>query len=235
MLDLIGFFTRLPSGKTSLEKAAEYSFLLPLLGGSIGLIVGVFSFFTFRYMDDLLAALLTVVFLYVITGLNHLDGLADFADGMYTSGSKQRKIEAMKDVRIGIAGVTFVLFVILFLIYAVFMIKGEIYKIVVAEICAKTSMFSALFFGKPLKSGIGKIFIENLNKIIFPASILFSLVISFILLQYFGVLVVVISLCISLIMVMVAHRAFGGINGDVIGAINELSRVVSLFTLLLIV
>ena len=235
MLDLISFFTRIPTGKTSIEKAAKYSYLLPVLGGLIGLIVGVFSLFVFRYLDSVLAAMLTAISLYVITGLNHLDGLADFADGMYTSGGRERKVEAMKDIQIGIAGVTFVLFVILFLLYSLFMVNGDIYKIIVVEICAKTAMLSAIFFGKPMKSGMGKAFIENLNKTAFPFSILFSFVISFIFLQYLGVLVVITSVCCSLIIVMVSHWKFGAVNGDVIGAINELSRVVSLFMLLIIV
>jgi len=235
MLDLIGFFTRIPSGKTSIKKAAEYSFLLPVLGVFIGLIVGVFSFLFFKYMFGFLAALLTIVFLFLITGLNHLDGLADFADGLYTSGTKERKIEAMKDVKIGIAGVTFVLFTILFLVYAIFLIKGDIYKIVITEICAKTAMLSALFFSKPLGSGIGKLFIEKINKAAYPFSVLFSIVISFILLGFLGVSAVIISIIVSLIMVFVAFRGFGGVNGDVIGAINEISRIVCMFTLLLTV
>lgn len=235
MLDLIGFFTRLPCGSSSIDKAAEYSFLLPILGGLIGLIVGIFSLFVFNYLDGLLAALLTIVAVYLITGLNHLDGLADFADGMYTSGSKQRRIEAMKDVQTGIAGVTIVLFSILFLVYAIFMINGDVYKIIVAEIGAKTGMLFALFIGKPMKSGLGKVFIENLNKTVVPFSILFSLVISFVLLQIMGIITVIVSICVSLVMVIVAHRAFGKVNGDVLGAINEVSRIVSLYALLLIV
>jgi adenosylcobinamide-GDP ribazoletransferase len=233
MLDLIGFFTRIPAGKTSIEKAAEYSFLLPVIGAFIGLIVGIVSFLSFKYMYDFLATLLTIVILYLITGLNHLDGLADFADGLYTSETKVRKIDAMKDVKIGIAGVTFVLFAVLFIIYGVFLLKGDIYKIVVAEICAKTAMLSALFFSKPLDSGIGELFIKKLNKAAFPFSIIFSIVISFILLGFLGFSAVIISIFVSLIIVFVAIRGFGGVNGDIIGAINEISRIVCVFTLLL--
>lgn len=233
MLELISFFTRLPSGKVSLEKAAKLSFLLPVLGGLIGLIVGAFSLFAFRFIDGFLAVLLTVVFLYFIIGLNHLDGLADFADGLYTCGSIKRKVKAMKDTQTGIAGITSVLFMILFLLFAVFIIKGNIYKIIIAEICAKTAMLSAIFFGKSMEKGMGKIFIEKLNKRAFPFSILFSFLISFVLLQYLGLLAVLASVFSSMVIVRIAHKNFGGVNGDVIGAINELSRVVSLFTLLI--
>lgn len=231
MLELISFFTRLPSNRLSLEKAAKQSFLLPVLGGLVGLIVGAFSLFAFKFIDRFLAALLTAVCLYFITGLNHLDGLSDFADGLYTCGGSEKKIKVMKDTQTGVAGITFVLFVILFFIFAVFMLNGNIYKILVAEVCAKTAMLFALFFGKSMKTGIGKLFIEGLNKSAVPFSILFSLCLSFILLRYLGLLAVLTSMFSSLIIVKIAHRNFGAINGDVIGAVNELSRVVSLLTL----
>ena len=233
MLELISFFTRLPSCNASLEKAAKNSFLLPVLGGLIGLIVGAFSLFVFRFIDGFLAALFTVVFLYLITGLNHLDGLSDFADGLYTCGNSERKIKAMKDTQTGVAGVTFVLFVILFFVFTVLIIKGNIYKIIIAEVCAKTAMLSAIFFGKSMKNGMGKTFVENINKRAFPFFILFSFVVSFVLLRYLGILAVIVSIFSSLIIVRVAHKNFGGVNGDVIGAINELSRVVVLLTLLI--
>lgn len=233
MLELISFFTRMPGGKVSIEKAAKQSFMLPLLGGLIGLIVGAFSIFVFKFVNGFLAALLTAICLYFITGLNHLDGLSDFADGVYTCGSNERKIKAMKDTQIGVAGTTFILFVILFLVFTIFMIQGNIYKIIVAEICAKTAMLFALFFGKPMKTGMGKLFIENITKIAVPFSILFSLGLSFTLLRYLGLFAILTSMFSTLVIVKIAHSNFGAINGDVIGAINELSRVVALFTLLI--
>jgi len=233
MLELISFFTALPGGKQSLEKAAKQSFLLPVLGGLVGLIVGAFSLFVFKFVPGFLAALLTAVFLYFITGLNHLDGLSDFADGLYTWGSSERKVKAMKDTQTGIAGITFSLFVILFFVFIVFLINGNIFKILVAEVCAKTAMLLAISLGKPMKTGMGKVFIENLNKIAVPFSILFSLGLSFALLRYLGLLAVLTSTFSSLIIVRIAHSNFGAVNGDVIGAVNELSRVVSLVTLLI--
>jgi len=232
ILELISFFTRLPSGKISLKKAARYSYLLPVVGVLIGAIVGIFSFFAFKFIDRFLATILTLVCLYFITGLNHLDGLADFADGIYTCGNRKRKVKAMKDTQTGIAGITFVLFAILFLIFTVFTVNGDFYKIIVAEVCAKTAMLSAMLFSKPMKTGLGKVFIENLNKAAVPFSILFSLGISFVLLHYLGLLAVLASIFSSLIIIRIAHKNFGGVNGDVIGAVNELSRVVSLLILL---
>lgn len=231
ILELLSFFTRLPVGRASIEKASRNSYLLPLLGILIGGIVGLFSFLSFKFIDQFLATLLTLVCLYFVTGLNHLDGLADFADGLHTCGSRKRKVRAMKDTQIGIAGVTFTLFTILFLASMISIINGDFYKIIVVEICAKTAMLFALLIGKPMKKGIGKEFIRDLNRISALFSILFSFLISFVLLRYIGILAILVSILTSLILVKIAHNNFGAINGDVIGAINELSRISSLLAI----
>ena len=230
--DLLSFFTRLPARRTSIEDTAKYSYLLPLLGVLIGIIVGAFAFFAFKFIDKFLATMLTLACLYFITGLNHLDGLADFADGIYVCGTKEKKVKAMKDLQIGIAGIIFTLFATLLLIFAIFSINGDFKIIIVAEICAKSAMLSSIFFGKPMKKGLGNTFIKKLNKKAFPFSILFSLVVSFILLRFAGILAILVSMTSSYILVLIAHRNFGAINGDVIGAINELSRIASLLLLI---
>lgn len=236
MLDLLGFFTRIPCGKTSLEKAAEYSFLLPVVGMLIGVIVGVVSFVLFKCIDGGIAALLTVGFVYLLTGLNHLDGVADFADGLYTSGTKERKIEAMKDVKTGIAGVTSVLFVLLFFIYGIFLIKGDVGKIIVIEICAKTGMLAAISIGKPSQSGfLGRLFIERVKKVVVPFSLLFSFIVSYLFLQIVGVVMILCSLGVSMILVLTAQRSFGGVSGDALGCTNEVARLVSLYTVVIMI
>ena len=231
MFDLVNFFTRLPTGRTSIERAARQSYLLPLLGMIVGALVGIFNYCIATFADRLLATLFTLVFLYALTGLTHLDGMADFADGVYTSGDKERKITAMKDIQTGIAGTTSVIFVILFSLCTIYALKGNPFKFIVAEICAKTAMLSTLFFGKPMEKGLGKLFIGSLNRKAFPFSLLFSLTVSFAVLHWRGLLAVLASLLSSLIIVKIGHRNFGGINGDVIGAANEMGRIASLLVL----
>ncbi|MCK5628791.1 adenosylcobinamide-GDP ribazoletransferase [Candidatus Bathyarchaeota archaeon] len=50
-----------------------------------------------------------------------------------------------------------------------------------------------------------------------------------------GLLVVLVAILTSLFMVGIAHRHFGGVTGDVLGATNELSRMVSLIALLALI
>ncbi len=236
MLSLIGFFTRLPVKRTSIESAARHSYLLPLVGLFIGALVGGFYLildnFLGIYLNKYILALLTVLSLYFITGLNHLDGLADFFDGIYTCKSREKKINALKDTKIGISGLTSILFLLLFLIFSLASLENIFFKILLAELSAKTCMLIAMSVGKSRKQGFGYIFIKHLNKRLLPLSILFSLLVSYLLLGLAGIYTIITSIIIMFYLVHIAHKNFGFINGDVFGAINEITRAVCLFVLL---
>lgn len=237
MLSLIGFFTRLPVKKTSIENAAKYSYLLPLIGLLIGTLVGSFyltiDHFLGIYLNKYILALLTILFLYFITGLNHLDGLADFFDGIYVCSTREKKINALKDTQIGISGLVSILFLFLFLLFSLTNLKNIFFKIIIAELSAKTSMLIAMSIGKSRKQGFGYMFIKHLNKRLLPLSILLSLFVSYLLLSSIGIYAIIISIIIMLYIVHIAHKNFGFINGDVFGAINEITRAVCLFFLLM--
>jgi adenosylcobinamide-GDP ribazoletransferase len=47
-----------------------------------------------------------------------------------------------------------------------------------------------------------------------------------------GVIALLTAILTGLIMVGISHRHFNGVTGDVLGATNELARMVSLITLL---
>jgi adenosylcobinamide-GDP ribazoletransferase len=50
-----------------------------------------------------------------------------------------------------------------------------------------------------------------------------------------GAVVVWVGITASLVMVGISHRHFKGVTGDVLGATNELSRMVSLIALLAVI
>ena len=56
-------------------------------------------------LEPLVVSLIVVASLAVITGIHHTDGLADFADGLMTKGTKEKKRKAMKDLSVGSAGI----------------------------------------------------------------------------------------------------------------------------------
>lgn len=216
----------------SVEGTAKKSYLFPVIGLFIGILIGMISFILFQYLDPILAAILTLFVLYLITGINHIDGLADFADGICALGDKERKVKAMKDTQAGVAGILALFFMFAIYLFSFYQIAGDILFIIVAEISAKTSMLIAIFLGRSRGDGLGSIFIKNLNRRTFPLSLLFSLIICFSLAYYSGLIALTMALFTSFMITIIAHRNFGYVSGDVLGSVNEISRMVALLTLI---
>ncbi len=122
MLDIISFLTQIPVRKgTKIEEVAAKSYLIPFVALLIGLLVTAVASVVFECSGSApeIAALLVLLAIYLVTGLMHLDGLADFFDGVIAGGTKEDKRRAMKDEKIGIAGLFATVFVILLSFFAI--------------------------------------------------------------------------------------------------------------------
>lgn len=113
--DLLGclrFYTRLPVPVLAFESAphAMPDFrrvirMLPLAGALVGAIGALVLWAaTALGLSSVIAALMSVSTLVAATGAFHEDGLADTADGFGGGASIARKLEIMKDSRIGTYG-----------------------------------------------------------------------------------------------------------------------------------
>jgi len=138
--DLISFLTRIPVRKTvSIDAVTANAHLFPFVGLLIGLIVAVVAITVFGFLSFILAsaevieiaALLTLLALYLLIGLLHIDGLADFFDGVMAHGSKAEKRRVMKDTKIGIAGL-FALIILLLLSLSAIETLGAVFISAVA-------------------------------------------------------------------------------------------------------
>lgn len=102
------FLTRLPLGRRTsgsdrgLAAAAGYFPLVGLLVAGVG--IGVWAAVE-PLLGPLVAAVASVLATVGITGALHEDGLADVADGFWGSASANRRLEIMRDSRIGTFGV----------------------------------------------------------------------------------------------------------------------------------
>jgi adenosylcobinamide-GDP ribazoletransferase len=224
--------------KDCFTDAAKAMFLFPLVGAFIGLLAGLFGWVTSQFLPSLVVGALVLGLLLLITGLHHTDGLLDFGDGVMAHGSAERKIEVMHDQLTGAGGLS--LGIMTFLITALSIAelnKGIIIQgIVVAEVSAKLSMVIGAWAGNPAHQGMASSFLEAMQGKKGTARLIAALVISFgitiPLLWLAGTVALLAAILASLIMVGISHRHFKGVTGDVLGATNELTRMVSLITLL---
>ena len=228
---VFSFLTILPSSNSTLENTAKYMYFFPIVGIVIGLIVGCFGFGLSFILDPLLVSLLVVTSLAILTGIHHADGLADFADGLMVKGSKDKKIQAMKDISTGSAGIVSIVLYLVGLIITISLTNGfDLFRaILISEILAKFSMVVMASFGQSATLGSNSPFLKIMKdkkKLLFAALIMIIPV--FLIGETVGLLMLGSSIIVTLVLLAISNRSFGGITGDVLGTSNEISRLSSL-------
>lgn len=101
------FLTRLPLAGTAGTggDVARASWAFPVIGAGIGLIAALVYWIAHGLgLQPLLAATLAVAAAMLLTGCLHEDGLADTADGFGGGTTPERKLEIMRDSRLGTYG-----------------------------------------------------------------------------------------------------------------------------------
>ena len=228
---VFSFLTIFPTGNANLETVAKYMYLFPIAGIAIGLVVGSIGFGLSFFLDPLIVSLLVVASLALITGIHHTDGLADFADGLMTKGSKEKKIAAMKDLSTGSAGIVAIVLYLIGLIIAISLSTGYqlFLAILLSEIVAKFSMVLMASTGKSASLGSNSPFVELMKN---PKKLVVTSIITLIPLVVLGgapgLIVFAIGITLTLFLGAISTRSFGGITGDVLGSTNELTRLASL-------
>jgi adenosylcobinamide-GDP ribazoletransferase len=102
------FLTRLPLPLVpgGLPKLASCAWAFPLIGAAVGAIGAVIAIVaTALGLPPVIAAFLALGGTIISTGALHEDGLADMADGFWGGWTRERRLEIMKDSRIGSYGV----------------------------------------------------------------------------------------------------------------------------------
>lgn len=228
---VFSFLTIIPTGNANLETIAKYMYIFPIVGIVIGLIVGSFGFGLSLFLDPLIVSLLVVASFAIITGIHHTDGLADFADGLMVKGSTEKKLAAMKDLSTGSAGILAVVLYVIGLIIALSLSQGyELFlAILLSEILAKFSMVFMASVGKSASLGSNSPFIKLMkNRKKLATAGVITLIPLLLLGGPIGLILFGAGTVLTIFLVAISYRSFGGITGDILGATNELTRLASI-------
>lgn len=223
LLSLLQFTTILPLGKPQdLELFARHSWLYPLAGYVIGALVALPVFFI---ADRTISAAAAVALLLLITGAHHFDGLLDLGDGLMAHGDREKRIRALTDMHVGAGGIAAGIAVTLLLFAGLQGAPSLVFALIIGEVCAKYSMAFLTTYGKPFRQGIHS-YIQQFSQPYFPALSLI-LCIPLILIPVAPIKIagaILLALICPMILLATSERLFGGVNGDVVGASNEITR-----------
>ncbi|GFO97221.1 cobalamin 5'-phosphate synthase [groundwater metagenome] len=233
-----GFLTTIPVGITmeGIEKLMKHIYLFPVVGAVVGLLLAGIGYASSAVLPPIMISVVMLIFIYYLTGFNHIDGLADFGDGVAAHGTREKKIAAMQDTAVGTGGMLFCMIAILGAFSSLVSIaeKKELLPylipsaLIASETCAKQTMVTVAAFGKKLHEGFGAMTVDNTKISDFAAGIVFTGVICYLALGLNGIGVLIVSQSAGLLVLNTANRHFGGVSGDIVGASNEIGRLAAL-------
>jgi adenosylcobinamide-GDP ribazoletransferase len=229
----IMFITILPAGRNVVYSPTGMIKFFPVVGLILGcLMVGV-DWVTSFFWPPVVVAVLDVLFLVVVTGAFHLDGLGDTADGLFSHQTRDRALEIMKDSRSGMMGLVTVYCVLTLKMVGLYAMKShlpetQIYLLllIIPAYSRAAMIFGIRFFSYGrISQGTGKDLFERPLKTGDFLFFLIPIVIS-LFLGYKG-LVLNGAFMMTLAWVFLFYkRQMGCITGDMLGALNETMEAV---------
>jgi adenosylcobinamide-GDP ribazoletransferase len=229
----LGFLSRLPVGHDSAAWNAfrETPSSMPLAG----YVIGVFAALPLVLPGPPpTVAFAFVVFVYVVTGINHIDGVIDLGDALVVHGGPTERRAVMKDTTVGAGGALAVAVVVVGLATAGLALatlsREAVVLVIIAEVGAKLGMALLVCFGAAPHEGLGAALTERVG----PRSaipVVASAVPAAALLWSRAAVAVAMALSITTVTLGLfgwARTNLGGVSGDVLGATNEIVRIVAL-------
>ncbi len=234
----LGLFTRFPvtSHKHDISLGKTV-WAWPVIGILIGLFTGICAeVLNSLVLPPEISALLILALLVVSTGGFHEDGLADTCDGLWGGRTPEKRLEIMKDSRIGVFGVLALILTLLMRWILLKILFESGFLISPLVVVCTTSRVAIVPFMKILpnarRSGLSSA-IGNIPLWSVGICVLISLIPIFIFLGPIGFLPVVSGLLITIPIYYFAKKLLHGQTGDVLGTVQQLTEIGILMSIVL--
>jgi adenosylcobinamide-GDP ribazoletransferase len=227
MLQALAFLTVAGTGATPDGRTMRW---FPLAGALVGLVVGGSWWLADQAFPPLLAAAIVVGVDLAVTGMLHVDGLADSADGLLPHLDRERRLAVMADPTTGAFAVTVVAFVILVRVTA-FASRPVDVGLIVGLWCASRSAMALVALTRPYArpGGLASSFLgDRLAPGLAVAGIVVGGVIATASDGRAGLAATVALVVGAALVVALAQRRLGGFTGDVLGALGVVGETLAL-------
>lgn len=227
MIAALSFLTILGRGSAPDARTMRW---FPVAGALIGSVVGGVWWSADHAFSPILAAALVVAADLVITGLLHVDGLADSADGLIAPMDRERRLRVMTDPTTGAFGVAAVAIVLLLRAAALGSRAVDV-GLIVAVWAASRSVMAFVATTRPYArpDGLASAFLgDRIAPISAVVGVLAAGVLAGLTDGVAGVAAVAGVLVGTGAVVALAHRRLGGFTGDVLGAAGVVGETVAL-------
>jgi adenosylcobinamide-GDP ribazoletransferase len=216
--------------------------MLPVVGLCIGLIeAGVFVLILNTDLSAFASAFIMLLVMAILTGGLHFDGLMDLSDAVFSrSGTKERRLEIMKDSRVGAFGVLAAIFYIGLYWVMLHEVVFEIEPIVIGlvpTVARLTAAFPFYYFDNARENGLSQTFSQAIKKADVSILIFFAVfigVVTYFVLGGWWLILFGVALMMLVLLRSFSYRFIGGMTGDIYGSFILLMELALLITIVVI-
>jgi len=230
---LVALETALPVGGGSLEDAAEVFHFVPVVGLLEGVIIaGALLLLSALRVDLEAASAIYVIMHAFITGGIHLDGFADYIDGVASRKRGEELLRVLKDPRKGSFAALWLSIAVLLSYVSVSLILRRLKPLFVIVLLSAVysssaeSMFLTAVYGvdEPYE-GMAKLFTVNAKRFRELNIAVYAAIAAALTIVYPKAVAVLVAVpLIGLVIAADANRRLGFVNGDVLGFSFEVAR-----------
>jgi len=230
----LGLLTRLPlPGTPDLSRGAAAAWAWPVAGLAAGG-AGALAIWLASALPAGAASALGLAAMIVVTGAMHEDGLADTADGLWGGWDRDRRLEIMKDSRIGAYGVIALILSLLArwsLLAALIGAGTVLAPVIAAAMLSRVPMILLMALMDPARPGglaqqVGQ---PPLAAALIAAGL--ALIAALILSGWGAIWALGLALLLALGLARIAQAKIGGQTGDILGTSQQVSEIAALAVL----
>ncbi|MFN8595856.1 MAG: adenosylcobinamide-GDP ribazoletransferase [Anaerolineae bacterium] len=226
----LGFLTSIPVRTPAPQRGdlGRAGVWFPSVGLLLGAILAGAHYALNQVFSPLLSAALSVALWALLTGGLHLDGLADCGDGLLAAVSPERRLEIMRDPRLGTFGGAALILQLLLKTFAIaslpvpssvaFLLAPSIARWLILIVAAQPS-------ARP--GGMGEAFKQGLNRTVYVGAAIVPIVLIG-LGGWRAINAVVLVHVAAWGIIRLTRSRLGGVTGDVFGLTVEVSELIVL-------
>jgi adenosylcobinamide-GDP ribazoletransferase len=202
----------------------------PLVGLILGLTLAGSQWLLSWVLPGSVTAVLIIALWAWLTGGLHLDGLADCGDGLLVAAGWERRLEILKDSRLGAFGAILLVLFLLAKVTAVAALPVPSFALVLAPVLGRWFILVAARQPSARPGGMGDSFAASLT----PRMLFIAAVLPFLLIVGGGwrggqtVLAALLAVLATFIILRMARTRLGGVTGDVFGLVVEMTELIVL-------
>lgn len=220
------FLTSIPlsrRGDRARPDLGRAALWFPLVGLILGSLLTLTWWLLKPWLPDLVVGVLVVSAWALLTGGLHLDGLADCCDGLLVSAPRARRLQILRDARLGAFGGVGLTLTLLLKASALATL-GDSGGLLLAPVLGRAALVLGGLQPQARGEGMGAQFAAGLRGGRVAAALAVSTMVG-LALGWRGLVSLLVALLISLGTFALARRRLGGVTGDVLGAACELCEV----------